>query len=62
MSREINEILHELNSLAANLETFDYLKEASDLRNLTEMIRTGGKISQRIRKVGVQESSQEESS
>jgi hypothetical protein len=61
MSREIHEILHELNSLAASLETFDYLKEASDLRNLTEMIRTGGQISQRVRKIGAQESSKEES-
>lgn len=57
MARELNEILRELDSVAANLEDLDYVREASDIRNLSDMIRTGGKIEQRVRKVSAQDSS-----
>lgn len=57
MAREVNEILQELNIIAQDLEHFDYIKEASDIRNLSDMIRTGGTISQRVRKVSAQDSS-----
>lgn len=59
MARELNEILQELNGIAENLENFEYIKEASDLRNLLDMIRTGGTISQRVRKVSAQDSSKQ---
>jgi len=55
MARELNEILQELNTVAESLDVLDYTREASDLRNLSDMIRTGGKISQRIRKVSQKE-------
>ena len=58
MAREINEILQELNHLAQDLEHFDYIKEASDLRNLSDMIRTGGTVHQRVRKVAQDSSTQ----
>lgn len=54
MAREINEILQELKSVADNLEELEYVKEASDLRNLTDMVRTGGKIERRVRKVSAE--------
>ena len=53
MARDIPDILQELDSLAESLASFSYIKDSSDLRNLTDMIRSGGKIEQRVRKVAV---------
>ena len=42
MERNREEILHEIELCAQDLEDRDYLREASDLRSLAESIRTGG--------------------
>ena len=60
MPRDIPAILQELDILAETLSSFSYIKDASDLRNLTDMIRSGGVIEQRIRKVSVIDSSIED--
>lgn len=53
MPREINEILRELNDIAENLDSLAYVHEASDLRSMTETVRTGGTVELRVRKARV---------
>ena len=48
--RELSEILFELHQLSTTLESQQYIREASDLRNVYDMIRTGGGVTQRFRK------------
>lgn len=57
LSRPLDEILQELISLAKKLESLHYIKESSDLYNLSDMIRTSGTenpTQQRVRKVSTQ--------
>ena len=55
MAREIDEILKELDTLATDLDSLDYVREASDLRSLSSSVRTGGEL--RVRKVVSEDSS-----
>jgi len=55
MPRELDAILQELETLANDLDSLEYVREASDLRSLSSSVRTGGEI--RVRKVVSEDSS-----
>lgn len=57
MSRDLNAILQEFDTLVVSLSKLDYVRESSDLRNACDMLKSGGEIERRVRKSIVEESS-----
>lgn len=57
MSRDLNAILQELDTLVVSLSKLDYVRESSDLRNACDMLKSCGEIERRVRKSIVEESS-----
>lgn len=57
MSRDLNAILQELDTLVVSLSKLDYVRESSDLRNVCDILKSGSETERRFRKSIVEESS-----